>query len=180
LICIPALIAGMLVSACENDLEEVKRVTQRPSLPVQTIYNSITQYTDSGRITFTISAGRIDRYGGEEAYDEFSDGVEVINYNRDGEVASKVTAQKAINYTNENRMVAQDDVELENSEGKKLNTEELTWDEQEHRIFTDKFVKITTPTEILFGDGLEAEEDFSRYEIQNIKGRIKIDEGEEQ
>lgn len=170
----------MLVSACENDLEEVKRVTQgKEDLPLQTIFNSVTQYTDSGRITFTISAGRIDRYTGEEGHDDFSEGIEVINYARDGSVASRITAQKAQHFSSENIMIAKDDVELENSEGKKLNTEELTWNEQEHRIFTDKFVKITTPTEILFGDGLDAKEDFSRYEIKNIKGRIKIEEDTE-
>lgn len=178
--CIPAIAAGMLFSACENDLAEVKRVTTRDTLPVQTIFNSTTTYTDSGRVTFEISAGRVDRFLGENPYDNFTDGLIVTSYNRDGSVASKITAENAVNYTKKKRMTARDNVVLENDEGKKLNTEELHWDESEHRIFTDKFVKITTPTEILFGDGLEAEEDFSRYEIKNIKGRIKIEEDEEE
>jgi hypothetical protein len=77
-------------------------------------------------------------------------------------------------------MIARDSVMLKDKEGKILQTELLTWDEETDRIFTDKFVKITTPTEILYGDGLEANQDFTRYEIKNIKGRIKIEDGEKQ
>ena len=73
-------------------------------------------------------------------------------------------------------MIARDSVVLKDKEGKMLNTELLNWDNKTSKIYTDKFVKITTASEILYGDGLEAEQDFSRYEIQNIKGRIKIDE----
>lgn len=71
-------------------------------------------------------------------------------------------------------MQAMDSVILIDHEGKKLETELLIWSEKEHRIYTDKFVKISTETEILFGEGLEAKDDFSEYEITNITGRIKV------
>lgn len=167
-------VAGMLVSGCENDLDEVNRVTAHEDLPVQTIINSRITYTDSGKVTFTVNAGRIDRFPGEEQHDEFSLGVEVVSYTRAGEFESQVNAENATYLPQKKLMVARDSVILRNREGKMLNTELLTWDENIGKIYTDKFVRITTPTEILFGDGLEAEQDFSRYEIKNIKGRIRV------
>jgi LPS export ABC transporter protein LptC len=166
----------MLVSGCVTDLEEVERVTSDEHLPVQTTSNSRITYTDSGRVKFVIEAGFIERYPDEDRpVDRFSHGIKVLSYNNLGTLESELTAERASNYPDENIMIARDSVILRSKEGKMLNTEELTWNEAEARIYTDKFVKITTPTEILYGDGLEASEDFSSYEILNIKGRIIID-----
>ena len=122
----------------------------------------------------------IERYPNQEKpMDQFSKGIRVVSYDYFGNVESELTAYRATNYPEDNLMIARDSVILKNKEGKMLNTEELSWDEKEGRIFTDKFVKITTPNEILYGDGLEAKEDFSSYEIMNIKGRITIDTEED-
>jgi LPS export ABC transporter protein LptC len=178
---IPAIcIVGMLVSGCINDPEEVERVTTYEDLPLQTIVQSKIVYTDSARTQFIIEAGLIERYPTDDRpVDEFSEGIRVLSYDRSGELESELTAERASNFTEENLMVARDSVILRNNEGKMLNSEELYWDGKEGRIYTDKFVRITTPTEILYGDGLEANEDFSRYEILNIKGRIRIDSEED-
>ncbi|MDB9708305.1 LPS export ABC transporter periplasmic protein LptC [Salibacteraceae bacterium] len=168
---------GMLVSSCENNIEDVNRLTNFEELPLQTIYESKITYTDSGRVHLIIEAGKIDRFpAGEEPYDEFNNGIRVLSFNKKGELESEITADRATNFPKRDFMVAKDSVVLKDKEGKMLNTELLNWDNTTNKIYTDKFVKITTPSEILYGDGLEAEQDFSRYEIKNIKGRIKIDE----
>ncbi len=35
-------------------------------------------------------------------------------------------------------------------------------------------MKITTKEEVIWGDGLEANQDFSEYEIKNVKGQIAV------
>jgi LPS export ABC transporter protein LptC len=65
-------------------------------------------------------------------------------------------------------------VEVVNAKGDKLNTEHLIWDEQKKKITSDAFVKITTAKEIIMGKGLEANQDFTQYEIKNIQGIINI------
>ncbi len=45
--------------------------------------------------------------------------------------------------------------------------------EKTAKIHTDKFVKVTQPGEIIYGFGLEAEQDFSYWKIKVPKGRIK-------
>lgn len=168
------MVATGLMCGCENDLEEVQRLTAYDKLPNQTVLKSRIVYTDSGRIRFEITAGRLDRYFGEEARDVFSGGVRVVSYNNLGVFETQIDAMNATNHVHKKLMTARDSVVLRNYEGKLLETEELSWDESRERVFTDKFVKITTPTEILFGDGLEAAQDFSTYEIINIKGRLKV------
>ena len=63
-----------------------------------------------------------------------------------------------------------------NAEGEKIETEELIWNEKDAKISSDKFVKITTPDEILMGEGFEANEDFTRYKIKKVKATLKVKE----
>jgi len=37
-------------------------------------------------------------------------------------------------------------------------------------------VKITTADEVIYGDGLESNQDFTKYKIKNIKGTIHLKE----
>jgi hypothetical protein len=39
-------------------------------------------------------------------------------------------------------------------------------------------VKIITPTEIIYGDSLDANTDFTEYKIFNINGAVNIKEGD--
>ena len=46
----------------------------------------------------------------------------------------------------------------------------LIWNEKIQKFYTDKFVTITTPTQIIYGDGLESNQNFSDYTILKVKG----------
>jgi hypothetical protein len=39
-------------------------------------------------------------------------------------------------------------------------------------------VRITTPTEVLYGNGMEANSDFTWYQITNTKGTVQVNKGE--
>jgi lipopolysaccharide export system protein LptC len=63
---------------------------------------------------------------------------------------------------------------LRNQQGEQLETEVLSWDEQSGTLYTDAPVKITRQDEVLFGNGLTGNSDFSKYEMLNITGRVKL------
>ena len=67
-----------------------------------------------------------------------------------------------------------DDVVVVNEKGERLSTQELTWNKEKKKIYTDKYVQIETEDAILRGDGFEADERFTRYKILKPKGPIKI------
>ena len=69
-------------------------------------------------------------------------------------------------------------VEVVNVNGEKLNTEHLIWDEQKKKIISDDFVKITTAKEIIMGKGLEANQDFTQYEIKEVTGTIRVEDNQ--
>ena len=71
-------------------------------------------------------------------------------------------------------MIVRKNVVVINEKGNQLNTEHLVWDEKQQKLLSNEFVKITTPDEIMYGTGFEANQDFSKYRIFNIKGTISL------
>ena len=58
----------------------------------------------------------------------------------------------------------------------RLNTEELFWNPTDEEIYTEKFVRIETEDQILLGQGLTADQDFSTYKIEKLTGELTIDD----
>ena len=63
-----------------------------------------------------------------------------------------------------------------------LRTEELFYDKAKRKIYTDTAmaVRVQTPTEVLTGRGLEANEDFSRYRILRPVGTFTVEQAKAQ
>ena len=108
------------------------------------------------------------------SYIEMPKGVEVYFYDSLNKVKSLLTANYAIDYENKKLMEAENNVVVVNEKGEKLNTEHLTWDQNKKIITSDKFVRITTKDEVLFGDGLDADEGFNKWVIKKPKGILNI------
>ncbi len=61
-------------------------------------------------------------------------------------------------------------------EGDTVKTEQMFWDRNKERIYSDKYVSIRTENEILYGDGFESDQSFSNGRILNPKGSVYIDD----
>ena len=171
------LLFTLALVACENDLEKVNRITSNKDVSKEFAKKVEILYSEKGVVHYRILGDRLIRNDNEEdPYIEFPDNVELFIYNDSMQVESRLTGGYGISYQKTRRMIVRDSVVLWNMKGEMLNTEELIWDEAEGTISSTKFVKITTPKEIIFGDGFEANEDFSEYRIKKIRGTISIDD----
>lgn len=164
--------------ACENDLERVKLVTGRDRLPVEVSTGMTILYSDSGLVKVRIAAAEMHRFDSDSPYTELPKGVKVEFFGPDLTITSTLTSRYAIRKDRDQITEARTDVVVINQKGEKLNTEHLVWDEQKARIYSNEFVKITTPDKIIYGDGFEADQSFTNYKIYKIKGTINIDANE--
>ena len=103
------------------------------------------------------------------------DGLRVDFFDNLSNITSTLTAKYGRYFESKGNVLVKDSVVVRNDKGETLHTEELIWNEKMGKFFTDKQVKVNTPTQIIFGDGLEANQDFSVYEIKNVKGTILVD-----
>ncbi len=165
---------GLLLVSCKNDLADVNRLTSKVVAPCETEKDVVTIYSDSARMKIKLMAPLIERYVKDTTYVVFNKGIHLIFYDDSLKVKNELTARYAIKYDVLNRMEARTDVVLTNRKGEKLKTEHLIWDQNKKLIFTDAPVIIIQLGDTLYGDGLQSNEDFSKYKITKPYGKFAV------
>ena len=178
-ICTALFFFSFLIIACRND-EEVKKIVQKPSYATETGEGITLTYTDSGIVKARVKAAVIQHFSmGRKPYILMPKGVEGTFYDKGQNISSFASAEIGIYYDKEKYLILKQNVKLINVKGDTLSTEYLVWDEVKEKLYTDKFVKITTPDQLIYGDGLVSNQDFTEYKITNVKGVIKLKKKEE-
>lgn len=173
---LPIWIASFAIYGCENDLERVREVTTKPDGPFQSSFESAITYSKRGELQLELSAPQMDQYMVDEKVEmDMPKGLKIVFYDTTSSEQSVLTAQKGRYYNATNKLVVQQDVVFVNGNGETLNTEELIWLQDSSKVYTDKRVKITQEDAIIYGKGLNATEDFSKYTIRQITGELYIE-----
>jgi LPS export ABC transporter protein LptC len=174
---IAALLGGaaFLFFGCVNDIETIKAFSSNELLPMVHAYNYETTFTDSGVVRFFMKTPELMRFDNEGvAFDEFPQGLELIKYDNNRRVVSYITARYAKRFIKEKRWEAKNDVVAVNAAGDTLKTEQLIWDEREARIYSEQYVRIIRPDQIITGIGFESDQTMDNWKIRNPRGTIYI------
>jgi LPS export ABC transporter protein LptC len=169
---IAGLISAMIFSSCTNDPEKVKEVNQDKKLPREWANDVTIEYTDSGLLRARITAPRLEKYfDGRERYSVMPKGISARFFDESGAGKSGIKAGYAVEYPDKRLVEARNNVEVVNELGDTLRTESLVWNRNVRMITTDAAVRITThENEVIFGEnGMEADEQFTRWRIKNIR-----------
>ena len=155
--------------------EEKPKIKEEYKGPVIEGENVTTLYTDSAILKIKLFAKV--QYEHQNKDREFPKGLDVDFHENDTIITSNLKANYGYFYEKDALYKVTGNVIITNNKkSETLKTEELYWKPEEERIYTDKFVRIETPKEVLEGNGLEAKEDFSSYKIKNITAILTLDE----
>lgn len=169
----------MMLFSCENSLDKVKEFIDTDTINGVLAYNVVITRSDSGFVQAKLTAARMHNIEGDSAILEFPNGFIAYLYEKDGTTTSKIRGDYGIRYDKEDLMFARDSVVVENLETKEtLFTETLYWDQKKKKIYTNNFVKITSPDKTIFGDSLIANEDFSQRVIYGMRATLEIEDEE--
>jgi len=165
----------LIVSCTNTKTNEVNFSVAPENIAVERGVNISINYTDSGYVKARMFAPLLERYNNEERMEsEMPDGITAYFYDADGKINSYIKSKYAARKERERTITARNNVMVVNNKGDTLRTEELIWDEKTDKIYTDKYVNITTPDQIIMGTGLESNTAFTRYRIFNIKGTVSL------
>lgn len=174
-------VAALLLAGCKNKVEDVNALVSKFDTKVETATDVEILYSDSAQVRVRITGPtmlyHLDR---QEPRQEFPDGVSVDFFGPEGAITSELDARYGLRLENKNEVIVRDSVVWLSVEGEKIETEELIWDERQRKIYTNKFVVITRPDEIIYGHGFEADQDFTYSRINAIEGRLKVDDLEKE
>lgn len=155
-------------------MAEVAQFFEKETIQVVEAKDVEIYYSDSAVVRVKITAPRLLNYiDTKEPRAEFVDGLVADFYNTAQEKQSKLVAKFGVKYDTKNIIIVRDSVVITTIRDEKLETEELIWDEKTGNIETDKFVKVSSPNEVVYGYGLVANDDFSYWKIKAVTGRIE-------
>jgi len=160
----------VVLISCTNDPKLVQEFVRDKQQPIEQIKGAELLHTENGKVKVKLLASRIERFQDIQPALIFSDHLEVYFYNDSSQLKSTLIADYASIDEEKKIMLAQNNVILISSDGKKLETDELVWDENNDKIYTDKKVKITTGKEVVYGEGFTSTPDFKQYSITKING----------
>jgi len=166
-----------MLFSCRNDMKTVEVFASNDSLPELIVKDVIMYRSDSGVVKAKMISKVVQHFGGNDPYILFPEGLFIIFYDDQMNEESTLTAGYGKSYEQRKLFVAHKDVVVKNLlKNEQLNTEELNWDQRKKTIFSNVNVKITTPSEILYGTGLQSDERFKRYVITNPKGEVEVED----
>lgn len=173
------VLSALCTSSCNNSMKEINEVMQRDKLGEDKGKDVTILYSVGGVLKARLFAHVFIRNeAANPPYTEMKDGLRADFFNEKGELKSTVTARYGRYYEKAGNVLLRDSVHVVNDKGEQLDTQELIWNEQMQKFFTEKQVRITTPTQVLTGTGMEANQDFSVYQITNIQGSVRIEKSQ--
>lgn len=170
------IIIGLCTIACENDLAEVKKYVSKDQVAVETAKEIEMLYSDSAIVKVRVKSPTLLRHlDNNNPRQEFPDGISVEFLSPNHRTTSRMTANYAIRYEKEDKVVMRDSVVWLSEKNEQLETEELIWEETKDKVYTKKFVVIRRAEEIIYGHGFESNKEFTEWRINAIQGRKKVD-----
>lgn len=131
--------------------------------------------SDSGLVKIKLSTAQQLRFAnGNEIYPKT---VYVTFIDQNGAEYSRLRGDSARYERVNNLYVVKGNVLINNTrENQSLATEELFWNPNEKRIYSEKKVNIKTPKQDFTAlAGMDASEDFSRYTLRKSRGTVVVD-----
>lgn len=168
---------SILLGACENDMAEIKRVIEEEELKVEQAKDVQIFYSDSAvvrvKITSPVMQNNLDK---RQLKTEFPNGVYVEFFDALKRPQTHLSANYATRDEQTNKIIMQDSVVVWTQKNEKLQTEELIWDEINERVYSDKFISVSTDKEVIYGVGFEANQEFTKWKILDVQGELEVNE----
>jgi LPS export ABC transporter protein LptC len=175
-----ALLTGcVFIGSCENSLKEIKDLTEtRIGIEEAKQVNII--YSLGDKTKAKLLAPYMLRHEENIPYVEFTKTLHTDFYDDSLRIESKLDAHYGKYMETESKVYLRDSVVVFNTKGDTLYCNELYWDRFKtgKEFYTDKPVRIRTPSQIIDGDGLDAPQDFKSWHIINGRGFVRVSSSE--
>ena len=166
------LIANLI--ACENTTEEIKQVKVMDTDGIERAKNVVLYYSDSAVVRLQLNAPTMLNYlDKENPRREFPDGIKTIFFDDSGNLSSRLTAKFAVQQERKQVVTVRDSVVIWNYRKERLECEELVVDKMKNKISSTKYVKITTPSNTIIGEGFTSNLEFTKWRILKVTGEIQ-------
>lgn len=178
-LCVILMALLIALSSCKNKKEDIDALVNKTILQEDKATDVTIIMSKNGRVEGRLFAKDFIRNDvAKPPFTDIKNGLKLEIYGDSMNVESTLTARYARYYEAAGNIIVRDSIVIINKKGEKLSTEELVWNQKLEKFYTEKFVRITTATQVIYGDGMEANQDFTWYRIHNIKGILQVNKSD--
>lgn len=158
--------------ACKEKAPEKEVNYLGPDLEVEGIELS---YGDSARVVVKMkTALELDLQNKDKVYPKE---VRLFFYDPEGKESTTIRSDSGRYFKSENHYKLMGNVLIvDKLKNQNLTTTELIWAPDLKYIYTNKPVDLNTPTQVLHGMGMRANQDFTQYSLGSSSGVLNVDE----
>jgi len=165
-----ALLA-IFVSCQENDIKQVNKITKVDNAPVMTAQILKVDYTENGKLVYTMTSPVTKKYDQPEAKTEFPRGFNVVFYDSLQHQRGTARANYGLSHDLTQILELKGNVIIVNNQDKtRIETEHMFWDRRNKTITGEQAVKIVTADRVFTAIGFKSNEDLSQRELLHPTG----------
>lgn len=165
----------MAFASCENDIKQVEALNKKTK-EIEVGKGIKGLFSESANLKAELSSPLMYRVKADTNYTEFPNKLHVDFYNDLHVIESVVKANYGKYFDNLNKVYLRDSVVVYKVTGDTLYCQDLWWDQAANTFYTDRPVRIHTPSQHLKGSGLWALANFTKYTIKDPVGLVDIPE----
>lgn len=173
-----AIVMLVLFSSCDGKKKELApAITERDSLPIMDTRGVSTLISDSGITRYRVNTEEWQIFDKKKpSYWAFEKGIYLEQFDSLYHVDASIKADTAYYYDRKRIWKLMGHVDIKSLKGDHVTTELLYWNEVSKKVYTDKFVRMEKPDQIMTGYGFESDDRFLRPVVRNLSGIVYIDE----
>lgn len=169
-------VACLFLTACENDEAAIEEWTKK-AVMVEEGKNIETYFSQNGILKAILRAPLMIRAQDDTVYTEFPKTLHVDFYDSLAVRESWLDARYGNYYESLNKVLLRDSVIVINTKGDTLSTQELWWDQNAKKFYTDKPVSYKSITRNIHGsEGMEASQDLTDVTFRQSSGRVLVED----
>jgi LPS export ABC transporter protein LptC len=161
------------IASCQDNLSKI-REWQKEKLTVDEVKKVESYLSQSGQVKAKLTSPLMWRYFDSVPRVEFPNTIHVDFYDDSLRVESYLDAKRAYYYEQQSRIILNDSVVVIRINGDTLKTNELFWEQNLHKLFTNADVEIRQRTKTIFGKGFESDEQLKNFRIDTPKGFVLV------
>ena len=168
---LPLIAALTIIVACSDDKPVGMADIDVSATPTMLTRNVETLISDSGITRFRITAPVWYVYDeAENPVWRFPESLLLERFDDKMNVEATVTSDSATYFKDRQLWRLDGHVNISNTAGEKFLTNQLFWDQSQHKVYSDSFIHIERIDKTLEGYGFTSNEQLTRYTIRDVSG----------
>lgn len=172
-VALPLVGSAILLYSCKAEQSVEQEQVNPETLMTEYSEDLSIQMSENGLKSYHFSTPLMEGYAmARDPYKEFRKGIKVVMYEDDStaNVSATMTSNYAIFYDNRKLWEAKGDVVVIQTNGRKLYTQQLFWNQATHCIYSNVDSRIVDGDEVYDCEGFESDENMTDWRYRKLKG----------